>query len=85
MTYYLYILRCADNTYYVGRTNNLTKRLRAHNFLKSGARYTRMRRPVSIIYTEEHLTLTAVLKREWQVKQFTREQKEKLWLKKISQ
>lgn len=82
MPFFLYILRCADDTYYVGRTNNLTRRLHAHNHLKSGARYTKMRRPVTIVYSEEHPTLSAVLKREWQVKQLTRQEKEKLWLHK---
>ena len=49
---YTYILKCSDGTYYTGWTNDLDKRLKAHNGGKSGAKYTRNRRPVTLVYYE---------------------------------
>lgn len=71
----VYILECADQTLYVGSTNNIKKRLIAHNSLKSGARYTKARRPVTMIYTEFCETWGQALSREYQIKQLTREEK----------
>lgn len=51
-SWYVYILECADNSLYTGVTTDLEKRLHAHNNLPSGARYTRGRRPVSLVYAE---------------------------------
>ena len=62
--YFLYILECADTTLYVGSTNNLEKRLREHNELKSGAHYTKIRRPVVLKYKEELPSLSEARKRE---------------------
>lgn len=81
MAFFLYILRCADDTYYIGSTNDLQKRLREHNYQKKGARYTKMRRPVVLMYSEELKTLSAVRKRELEVKKWPRYKKEKLWEK----
>ncbi len=81
MTYVLYILKCRDKTYYIGSTTNIKKRLHAHNFLKSGAKYTRMRRPVVLQYSEEYDTYAEVRRREGELKRLTRAQKEKLWMK----
>ena len=50
--FYTYILRCADDTLYVGSTNDLKKRLHAHNFSKAGAHYTKIRRPVELVYSK---------------------------------
>ncbi len=73
-TYFVYILRCADDTLYTGITNDLIKRLRAHNN-GTAAKYTRSRRPVQMIYSEAAADKSAALKRESQIKSFTREEK----------
>jgi putative endonuclease len=80
MSFFLYILRCSDNTYYTGSTNNLMKRIHEHNFRKSGAKYTKMRRPVSLVYSESYDSLRDVRRREHEIKQWERDRKEKLWL-----
>jgi putative endonuclease len=73
--FHLYILECADHTFYVGSTNNLEKRLREHNELKSGAHYTKIRRPVVLKYKEELPTLSDARKREIEIKKWPREKK----------
>jgi putative endonuclease len=73
--YFLYILECADGTLYVGSTNNLEKRLYEHNNLKSGAHYTKIRRPVRLRYKEALPGLSEARKREIEVKKFSREKK----------
>lgn len=76
--YFVYILLCNDQTFYIGSTNDLQKRLHSHNFLKSGAKYTRARRPVEVIYQEEFESKSLALKREHFLKQLTRKQKQSL-------
>jgi len=78
---YTYILRCADNTFYTGWTNDLEKRLKSHNE-GTASKYTRVRRPVELAYFEEHDTKQAAMKREYAIKQMTREQKRKIIEKK---
>ncbi len=78
MPYFVYILQCSDKTLYIGSTNNLTKRLHAHNHLKSGAHYTKIRRPVILRYQEQMKNLGEARKREAQLKRLTREEKLKL-------
>lgn len=78
--YYLYILECSDNTLYVGSTNNLEKRLREHNELKSGAHYTKIRRPVVLKYKEELASLSDARKREAEVKKLSRAKKLALFM-----
>lgn len=78
MNYYVYLLKCSDNTYYCGYTNNLEKRINNHNTSKSGAKYTKYRRPVILKYFETFENLSDALKREYRIKKLTREQKEKL-------
>lgn len=73
--YYIYILKCADKTMYTGYTNDLDKRLIAHNTEKTGAKYTKARRPVSMIYSEKFRTKSKAMKREWEIKKLTREEK----------
>ena len=75
MRYYVYILQCADKTLYIGSTNDLKKRLHAHNALKSGARYTRSRRPITLKYSESFRSISKALKREAELKQLTRKDK----------
>ena len=74
MTWFCYLLRCADNTLYCGITNDLEKRLIVHN-AGEGAKYTRGRTPVKLIYQEDCADKSAALKRELQIKRLTREQK----------
>lgn len=74
---YVYILRCSDGTLYTGYTNNLDKRLKIHNKGK-GAKYTRCRLPVELVYFEEYSTKSEATKREYAIKQLTRESKMKL-------
>ena len=69
---YTYILKCSDGTYYTGWTNDLDKRLKAHNGGKSGAKYTRNRRPVTLVYYEEFQGKQEAMKREYAIKQLTR-------------
>lgn len=79
MAYFTYILTCSDNTLYIGKTTDPTKRLRQHNGeIKGGAKYTRTRRPVQFSLIEEFSTLSEALKREYQLKQLTREEKLRL-------
>ncbi len=73
--YYVYILECADTTLYVGSTPDIKKRLHQHNFLKSGAHYTKIRRPVVLTYTEEVNTYKEARTREAALKRLSREKK----------
>ena len=75
---YTYMVRCADGTLYTGWTNCLQKRLKAHNEGKNGAKYTKAKRPVSLVYYEGFGTKEEAMRREYQIKQFTREQKLRL-------
>ncbi len=75
MPFTTYILNCKDNTLYTGATNNLVKRLKEHNQSKKGARYTRIRRPVNLVYSEEYQTLKEARSREHAIKQLTRDEK----------
>ena len=74
---YVYILRCSDGSYYTGWTNDLSKRLLSHNSGK-GAKYTKSRLPVELIYFEKCADKSAALKRECAIKQLTHKEKEKL-------
>lgn len=74
---FTYILKCKDNTFYTGWTNDLEKRLLAHN-LGKGAKYTKARRPVEIVYYESFKTKEEAMRREYEIKQLTRKQKELL-------
>ena len=75
--HYVYILRCADGTLYTGWTTDVEKRLETHNSGK-GAKYTRSRRPVELVYTEEFEDKIEAQHREREIKKLTREGKEKL-------
>lgn len=75
---YTYIVRCADGTLYTGWTNCLEKRLKAHNEGKNGAKYTKTKRPVELIYYEGFLSKREAMQREYQIKQMSRLQKLKL-------
>jgi len=75
MKYFTYILECADKTLYVGCTNNLEKRLIQHNTSKSGAHYTKIRRPVILKHQERFKTLREARRREAEIKKWKREEK----------
>ena len=77
--WYLYILRCGDGTLYTGITNDVEKRLAAHRSGK-GAKYTRGRGPLELVYREELPDHSAALKREYEVKSMTRQEKERMLL-----
>jgi putative endonuclease len=79
--YFVYILECNDKTLYTGYTTDIAKRVEAHNAGKTGAKYTKARRPVKLKYSEKHKTLSSALKREHALKKLSR--KEKLELFKI--
>ena len=74
---YTYILRCGDGSLYTGWTNDLEKRIRTHNEGRGG-KYTRSRLPVQLVYHEEFETKEEAMRREWEIKQLTRAEKEKL-------
>ncbi|MHB1316456.1 MAG: GIY-YIG nuclease family protein [Minisyncoccota bacterium] len=76
--YFTYILECADKTLYVGYTTDLERRLLAHNTSKVGAHYTKIRRPVKLVYSESFKNLSEALKREYEIKSWSREKKLKL-------
>ncbi len=76
--YTLYILQCADSTLYTGIAKELDKRLDEHNNSQKGAKYTKARRPVKVVYEEKHRSKSSALKRELEVKKMTRSQKERL-------
>ena len=74
---FVYILRCADGTFYIGTAKDVQARLAVHNAGK-GAKYTRPRLPVRVVFTEGPMSLTRALQREYQLKQLTRPQKQAL-------
>ncbi len=77
MPFFCYMVECADGSYYTGWSTNPKQRVKAHNAGK-GAKYTKTRRPVKLIYVEELPDKSSALKREYAIKQLTRQQKEKL-------
>jgi len=75
MSYSVYIVRCSDETLYTGIAADLEKRLYEHNHSAKGARYTRGRRPVTLVYSERHLDRGSALRREYALKQMSRAEK----------
>ncbi|OGX16054.1 MAG: hypothetical protein A2166_05435 [Omnitrophica WOR_2 bacterium RBG_13_41_10] len=82
MPWHVYIIKCKDSKLYTGITNNLEKRIKAHNS-GHGGKFTKYRTPVELLYTEDCLNRPTALKREAQIKRL--ERKEKLALIKTSQ
>ncbi len=72
------MLECKDKSLYVGSTNDLEKRLHAHNYLKSGAHYTKIRRPVVLKYSEKCKTYSKARAKEGEFKRLTRDEKIRL-------
>jgi putative endonuclease len=77
MAYYCYIVECADGTFYTGWAIDPQRRLKVHNQGR-GARYTRSRRPVKLVYVEEVADHVSAMKREREIKKFTHERKARL-------
>ena len=75
--WFVYILRCSDDTLYTGMTDDVLRRVEVHNGGK-GAKYTRGRTPVAAVYTEECESYSAALKREYAIKQLSRREKQNL-------
>lgn len=78
MPYYIYLLECADNSLYCGFTTDLNKRLSKHNQSKTGAKYTRARRPVKLVYYEEFNSKNLALQREREIKKLKKVDKRDL-------
>ena len=77
--YYVYIAQCADDTLYTGIATDLTRRIEEHNSSEKGAKYTRIRRPVQLVYSEEFPDRSLASKREYEIKKkMSRTQKLKL-------
>lgn len=74
---FAYILRCADGSLYTGWTNDLSRRVAAHN-AGQGAKYTRSRRPVELVYSEAFATKEEAMRREAEIKKLPREKKQEL-------
>ncbi len=78
-TWFVYMLRCNDNSLYTGITTDLDRRLREHNHSERlAARYTRARRPLTLVWNEVHTSRSSALIREAQLKKMNRQAKEKL-------
>lgn len=76
--YHIYILRCADQTLYTGITTDLKRRVDEHNTLPTGARYTKARRPVSLLYSSAYADRSTASKEEARIKKLSRKEKEAL-------
>ncbi len=74
----VYILKCADGTFYTGVTTSLKRRVVEHNSSTLGAKYTRGRRPVRLVYSRKMKSKSLAAKAEWQIKGMTRLEKRKL-------
>lgn len=77
-TWTIYFLRCNDNSLYTGITTDINRRLHQHNNTKLGAKYTRARRPVVLVYSETAVDKSTASKREYQLRTLTKKQKEKI-------
>ena len=77
MQFYCYILKCSDGSFYTGWTTDPVRREKRHN-AGNGAKYTRSHRPVRLVYVEEQPSRSGAMKREFQIKNLSREKKKKL-------
>ena len=75
MSYFVYILECGDQTLYTGITTDIDKRLEEHNTSDKGAKYTKARRPVRLLYSESSADRSSASKREYAIKKLTRSEK----------
>ena len=77
-TWYVYLLRCNDNSLYAGITTDINRRLHQHNHTKLGAKYTRAKRPVTLVFLEAASDKSTASKREYQIRKLTKLNKEEL-------
>ena len=77
-TWYVYLLRCKDNSLYAGITTDISRRLHQHNHTKLGAKYTRAKRPVTLVFLETASNKSTASKREYQLRKLTKTHKEEL-------
>ena len=75
--WFMYVVRCADGSLYAGVTKNLKRRILEHNYGMRGAKYTRSRRPVEVVYEEECDDHSDALKKEWAFKKLSKTRKER--------
>ena len=75
--HYVYVLRCADDSLYTGYTTDVARRVAEHD-AGEGAKYTRGRTPVELVHTEVYRSKSTAMSREYEIKQLTRPQKERL-------
>ena len=75
MPYYVYIVKCSDTTLYTGITTDVKRRVDEHNHSEKGAKYTKLRRPVSLVYVEEVANRSIASKREYAIKKLSRSAK----------
>lgn len=75
MSYFVYILKCSDNTFYTGITTDVKRRVDEHNSSDKGAKYTKIRRPVVLVYQEISQDRSSASKREYAIKKLTRKEK----------
>jgi len=73
--WYVYVIRCSDNSLYTGITTDINRRVNEHNTSNKGAKYTKTRRPVELKYYEEFTYRSTASKREYAIKKLTRKQK----------
>jgi putative endonuclease len=76
--WWVYLLRCSDDTYYTGITSDIERRVGEHNESSRGARYTRARRPVVLVYRESCESRSAAARREWEIRKLSRADKQLL-------
>jgi len=70
--YFVYIVQCSDDTYYTGITTDVERRVQEHNSSDKGAKYTKLRRPVRLVYQESSFDRSTASKREYEIKKYTR-------------
>ena len=75
MSYFVYILECSNGTLYTGITTDIKRRVDEHNNSKKGARYTKLRRPVKLVYSEKSEDRSSASKREYEIKKLKRSEK----------
>ena len=75
--WFMYVVRCADGSLYTGVTTNLKRRVLEHNYGTKGAKYTRSRRPVEVVYEVECCNHSNALKKEWAFKKLSKTRKER--------
>jgi len=73
--YIVYIVQCSDKTLYTGIAKELNRRIEEHNSSNKGAKYTKARRPVTLVYHEEHTDRSSASKREYAIKKMSRQKK----------